>query len=430
MPIQEFDEPGLGTRLGTALGKGLSTGIERLISDKLKDIQSERLEKSGLPGVLAYLDPQTQAAYLKQYGAAQQLSAQQERAAQMQEQIAEAELGRKEFQQDAPELDQSFKEKSPEEQANLASEPHLDETSTITSAKMARPTPEQLSREAQLSTAIDNLRNKLADPTTPRNLKVGIQKRIDEKEKQLQKISDRLEDKTAAVRSEVTKNYKNSKDVLDVLKRQQELNEAGHFQTAGDLAFLQGLGIEDIDSLKHPDLQEFIKNNGVFYRQLKGLFGGRITNSEIDLFRRTIANEFQSPEGRRRVIESLRKAAKGDVVRFKTMRDLIDNNKGMPPERLEELIEIKSKKDLRKIKKEWLEELKKTPLPEAESKFVTGVKAIGGKALGGIGRGIQRAAVPALTGAAVGSLASGIGAVPGAIGGGLLGLSGLLRGPK
>lgn len=84
MPYQILPkEESFASRLGTSLGGGLGKVLEGLATDKIRQIQSQRFKQSGLPEVLAYLDPQSQAAFLKEMGAAQKM--QQAQAAEQQQ---------------------------------------------------------------------------------------------------------------------------------------------------------------------------------------------------------------------------------------------------------------------------------------------------------------------------------------------------------
>ena len=76
MPITILPKEESNQQLFAGLGSGLSGVLKGLE----KRQQRSALQEAGFPAVLASLPPQVQAAYLKQYGAAQQLANQRQQA--------------------------------------------------------------------------------------------------------------------------------------------------------------------------------------------------------------------------------------------------------------------------------------------------------------------------------------------------------------
>lgn len=403
---------GIGERIGTSLGSGIQQGLQQLSDQKMQQLQEQRLTKSGLPGVLAYLDPQVQAAYLKQYGAAQQMA---------------------QGQQSEGDLDQLLRQGlSPQQpynpQLQQAITQQMEFPATLNGIQQeSRLQPEkELSSEARLSDEVDRLRKIISDTNTKPQVASKARERLDKKEEQLEKIKSRNFKMEGSILNDITKTYQSAQNALEVIERNKKLNEAGGLTNPGTLAFLDEMGL-DIDALKSGDTQEFIKNKGPFLENLKNIFGGRITDTDLNQYMRTIANEYQSPEGRRRILLSLEKLFKGSVARYNAANDLIDENRGVIPLGFLNKVERSAKKDLDKASKEFKQEIKKKPLPEAESKLSIAGKALAGRALGRIPDALKGAAKGAATGAAYGKyFGGGPGILGGAALGGLGGLTGLI----
>jgi len=425
MAIQVFDEPGLGTRLGTSLGGGVSKGINRIIEDKLKEVQAQRLQTGGLPGVLAYLDPAAQAAHLRGYSAAQKLAGEQEAGSDIEREIQKK-------------MSSEYAGEPTEEQKQFADAYYPDAQMTKkeeSPSEVAERIPEQInkeliSREKQLGQELRLLKEESGkEGISPQKSHI-LSKRIEEKEKILDKIRDQNFTANQKIMDEVTKNAEDADELISAIKRQQKLNEKGELSTPGTLAMLEGMGI-NIEALKTNDTQEFIKNNGPFLKNLKKLFGGKVTDAELKQYMSTIANEYQTPEGRRRILLGMERTASIAKAKFSSMDSIIRQNDGIPPRDLNIKMLKHSKKEVDRLTKEWKKSLKRKPLPPLESRFVTGAKALAGKAMGSLGSVIKRAGPGALLGAGIGAAGGGgFGAVPGALGGGLLGLLGLLGGTK
>lgn len=340
--------------LSTGIGQGLSSILEGLAQGKVKQLQGQQFEQAGLPAILAQLDPQVQAAYLRQYGAAQEKY--------RKEQLEN--LGEEEIQNSL-----TAEANIPQEVDNAVEE---DEISSLTSLKESPLSNQKIK--------IDALEQRLQNKRIPTKAREKIRERFDKEKESYVKQRNRAFDKTQEIRSEITDNAQRAQEIMDVVERNLELVKSGNMNKAGTIKALENLGL-DTSALLENDTQEFIKNNSLFLKDLKSIFGGRISNSEMNAFMKGVANEYQSPEGQRRILESFKKAASAGLARFNAMDKIIDAHGGIPTETLKTDIQKVVGKDLQKIKKDYLKELRKKPLEAAESKTELVAKELGSKAL-------------------------------------------------
>lgn len=447
MALQIYNKPNPWGDLGKSIGTGLSSGLQSLAQFQLNEMQqrrqAERLKEGGLPEVLAYLDPQVQASYLREYGTAQQRS-QQEVAQNLAEQyLQQAEQGALLGEQVAP-SQQQIPPQIPQQQdlqsllmSQATQAPGISQLldsiapqqigQQLQQAAQAKPIPKMNlsdSSEARLKRTVDALDKRLLDPSVDSRAKRVLRKRKDEQEEKLTKMRDRLFDKTETVRKEITNNARNAVEMIKTLELQKDLNEKGALDTPGMLAFLDEIGLGDIDALKTGDTQAFLKSTGSFLKDLKKVFGGRITDNDIKIYLKTIPNLYQSPEGRRRIIESLLTGHRGSLVRAQEMDKIMQRNEGIPTNTLARDVDRASKDELDRLHKQYLKEIKRKELKPLESKPVAIGKALAGKTLSAAGT-LAKKAAPAIIGARLGSRLGPYGAVGGGILGGLGGLSGL-----
>lgn len=237
-----------------------------------------------------------------------------------------------------------------------------------------------------------------------------------------------LSEKEKAERFKATKEYRQS--ILDARKsarsdlrdlgRLEELNQEGKLDTAGYVQFLHNSGL-DIPALMSEDSQEFAKIQQSFLKNIKNIFGARVSNFEVEQFLKTIPSLSQTPSGRARVIANLKLMTRGSEEYYKAYEDVLRENKGVPPLDVQEQVERKIDKDKRldRIYNQFKEDLKK-PIPKGQNRIITGLQA-------GAGSSVKPLA-GAAAGALIGSIVPGIGTGLGALGGGAAALGGKLVG--
>lgn len=143
------------------------------------------------------------------------------------------------------------------------------------------------------------------------------------------------------------------------LKRMGTLLKNGKLSSPAMYNFLDvihkgiaGYGI-NLKFLMSPDSQEFEKLSTDFTKNAKDIFGSRVTQSEIQLFLKTIPTLSQSDEGKRRVIRNWKLMNEGAKLKKKAMLDIISMNGGRRPTGLEALVEKKIGPKLDKLAEDF-----------------------------------------------------------------------------
>lgn len=389
-------EESLGGRLGTGLGVGIGKTLEGLVSGKLKQMQAQQFEQSGLPGILAHLDPQVQAAYLKQFGAAQQM-------AQMQ--------GLANFAEEA-----ASNNMMPEDIAqSVGPVTAIPETpSEVFPSSIPKLQPEAPSRELRLQQEIDRLVARESDQRITPAQRLSIKSAREQREDKLASLKkERFAEAKEIMKlskedvKEIRSKASAAKQQKNDLERLIELEKDNKLDSATYDAFLTNSGL-DIAALRSPESQEFNKIVNNFVRDIKSIFGARISNQEMEQFMKTLPSLSQSPEGRKRVVSNLMRIARENEKRGQLLNKILRDNKGSLPADWQVQIEDRMGKKLDKIAQAFKKDLSR-PVPEAESALKVGAGAVAGKA------------APIALGAGIGSIVPGIGT---GVGAGLGALSG------
>lgn len=216
---------------------------------------------------------------------------------------------------------------------------------------------------------------------------------------------------TKAERKELVDKGRAARQTLTDLNRLEELEKEG-LPSPGYEEFLNRSGL-NIPALRNSSGEEFKKIAANFTKNARAYFGSRISNFELEKFLETIPALNQSPEGRKRVIANLKNIARLEVEAGKAAREIIKENKGIPPldlyERVDERIDKKAEKFAKKFKKDLARSV-----PAAPSKLATAAGATLGELAGaglrnigpiaGAGAGYYFGGRP---GAALGTLAGG-----------------------
>lgn len=224
--------------------------------------------------------------------------------------------------------------------------------------------------------------------------------------------------------NKITDNAKSAREDIKDLNRMEELEKTGKLDTPGYVEFLKKSHM-DIPALMNPESEEFQKLSQSFMRNAKTSFGGRVSNFEVEQFLKTIPTLSLSPEGRKRVISSLKYLKQMDLEYNNAMKDVIKDNKGVPPYTLQSLIDDKVEKKQDSLYKKFKEDLAR-PVPKAQNKAVTALQSVLGGAIGTIPSALKGAVKGGLAGAGVGAMGGPVGAGGGAALGALGGLTGLL----
>ncbi len=236
---------------------------------------------------------------------------------------------------------------------------------------------------------------------------------------------------TLPYREKVLEAEQTSREALRSIKEAQELEKSGEFPSQQFASFLKGAEWEDVPGFLSGKAEAYNKILANFQRGAKDIYGGRITNFEMEQFLKTIPTLQHTPEGRARIWSMMKNYYRGGKEVAKLEREVIRENGGKPPQDLHERVNEK----FRPISKQLSKRFKKD-LEEAEKLASSYSSRFGSAASYGLGKAVKAlpgvlggAAKGALTGAAAGSvfpglgtgLGAGLGAGVGALGGGGLG---------
>lgn len=165
---------------------------------------------------------------------------------------------------------------------------------------------------------------------------------------------------TLPVYKEITKASKSADDSDKRLDRIKLLAEKGSLGIPiANSVFkaitkgVMGYGI-DLTSFMTADAQELDKLSQDFIKGAKDVFPGRVTDTDLNAYMRTIPNLSQSRAGMLRLVNSMKSFNEAARIRNKTMNDIIKENKGRPVD-LEAQIEERAKPELDRLSKEFLE---------------------------------------------------------------------------
>lgn len=410
--------PSIGELFGTGLGQGLGSGLQQLAQQKLQQIQQRNLgqvlKAANLPQEYAYAPESILKELIKSnvkqtgndlYGLAQaELGGY---APQQQQQLEQLLMPQAEQQNPMNVMDflgqgQPVSPVNQQLQQRQPVQPEVQQPS--------QPTMEQRRQ----------IVNKyLADPRLSPSQKESLQKELHHLEDQdlkKQIYADKLRSsafkETKEERKEIINKARAARQNIQDLNRLEELNNEGKLDTPGYLEFLKRSGL-DIPALMNPESQEFQKITQTFLRDAKTYLGARISNFELEQFLKTIPSLSQSPEGRKRVIANLKNINRTALAYNDALKEVMKENKGIPPYDLAEQIDDRISPKLDKISKKLKEDLAK-PVPEGQGGFTTAIQSLAGNAFGRLPK--------AAAGAGIGYKFAG---PYGALAGGLAGLSGL-----
>lgn len=102
-----------------------------------------------------------------------------------------------------------------------------------------------------------------------------------------------------------------------------------------------------------PDTQEFEKLSAEFIRDVKSIFGSRITNLDLETFLKSIPTLENTDFGKKAIIKNMRIFNKGKEARVKVMNDIIKENGGKRPFDLHAQVEERVAPMLDRISKQF-----------------------------------------------------------------------------
>lgn len=115
---------------------------------------------------------------------------------------------------------------------------------------------------------------------------------------------------------------------------------------------LWGVGI-NLTSLQGADSEEFRKLSNDMMKNVKEFVGNRVTNSELEMFLKTIPTLSNSDEGKIRIIHNLELFNKAHTEKYKIMNEIMEENDGMRPRNFETEVEKRYKPIQEAVSKEF-----------------------------------------------------------------------------
>lgn len=245
--------------------------------------------------------------------------------------------------------------------------------------------------------------------------------------KELQREKEHAFSATANLRKEIGDKAKAARDRLEDIKLQRQLDDSGKLDSAGYVEFLKRADL-DIPALLNPESQLYNKIAQGYQRDAKTLYGGQVTNNEIDQLMRAVPTLSSSRKGRQLLYPVLERFQDDQIAYENAEKAIIKENRGVPPLDLQEQISDRiapmMKKNAEKVRAEIQRIVKY--VEDDENPLTTALQATAGELVGGLKKAVPGAAKGALKGAVAGSFIPGLGTTGGAILGGLGGASGLI----
>lgn len=148
--------------------------------------------------------------------------------------------------------------------------------------------------------------------------------------------------------------FKGTKNQEAILNQMGELAESDHLTTPAMDSLLGKMGIP-LGVLNNPDSEEFVKLSNNLTRDITKFYGARINQTEFINFLQQIPTLSNSPEGRKRVIENLKRMLEPNKLEYQTMKEIMAENGGVAPANLNFLVTERMEPKL----DEWASEINK-----------------------------------------------------------------------
>jgi len=340
-----LDRPGFGAQLGTSLGGGLGKAFEALASQKLEDMQRRSQQQRQARGLRA-LFPEGQAEQLAEFDPLVLREILKQQLPMMQEaklsSLVENILGGVEGDMPA-QMDQS-------EEVSITEKPGMVEERVKETVKPTAP-------GALAAQGIERLEEALKRPDMPDSQKARLRAKIEERQDRFDKQQDAIDKKTSAFAEKINTDYEAAQAGDQRLGRMRELINSGQLtnpmwasllDTAENFIPVLGVGLNLKGSLS-PESQEFDKLSKDFLKDVKKVFGARVTQQEVQQFLKTIPTLSQSDEGKLRVLHNIQLFNEASSAKKKAFDEILKENKGFRPANIEQLVQNRAKKDLDKI---------------------------------------------------------------------------------
>jgi hypothetical protein len=349
------ESPGLGALLGSGLGSGLGQGLNALAQSKLSSAMQRHQAMQSAKGLaalgipfeqahsIALLPQDLQSLVLKNYLQGAESSGLDQALAGI------LGTGSEQVQQREDQgIQQLLQQVAPQQQQQRG--PELTGKDALLNAiqdYQTRQNPQQ-----QNPTQINSIPtsqgpqkvNSLVEAITKPRLKPEHKLKVAELQQKNQQANRKLN------HDYITKVYNaeratNQED--KVLKRVIAIREGGQARTAAMTQALKELGI-DYQGLKNNDTLELEKLGSWFLQGASDLFGGRVSNQQMQVRLRQVPNDLQTDEGAKLLANQMLLNNESKHAEAKAIRDIIEENGGEPPWDLQ----IKAAKRVEKIEED------------------------------------------------------------------------------
>lgn len=397
------DRPDPGLQWAQMVGGGLTSGLQGLVQRKMQQAQTQR-------GLESLMGP-SQAAALSGLSPdlLKMIIPQQMKAAQTQQMIQSL-AGDQQFAPQQPALDQQLPiqdagMQQPVDQLGVSPVQFEDglavpaETAQIQpqlrgiEALQGRPFSynQELAKGLALTGGDTKLASKMAD--SAQKIHEQTRKEGAERKKFLTEQENKMWDKADPFINAAMSSAEKAKTSNQDLKRLIEVDK--DLTSPGYNAFLENSGF-NIDALKDPSSTEFNSIKMNFMRNMKEIFGGNVSNTEVTAFLKTLPDLSQSPEGRKRVISNMMRLNNMAIQKNKAIKQAIQQNRGVPSRDIRFKVDKIMKSRTNKVMNQFRKDLAR-PVPKFSTmdKIITSGAAATGAVLG---------AVPKLIGGLTGAL--------------------------
>lgn len=349
--------PGLGALLGSSLGTGLGAGFNQLAQNKLNQLLQRQQATQSAKGLaalgipmeqahqIALLPQELQSVILKNYlqGA--------ESAGLDQALAGVLGTGAEEVQaQEDQGLQQLLQQPQAQKRVLPSSNPLLDAIEEYQARQAplqekTTPTPTKTGEPQKASSLKDVLLRPRLSPEHKLKVAALQQQRQMHKEKLSAKEQEEVSKETKPAYEEINKHAKAAKENNIRLGRMEQLLNEGHLDPAIWSSAIDAIGHGifgaslDLSFLETADAQEFKKLSNDFVKSAKDYFGSRLTDTDLKTFLKTVPNLSQTDEGKRRVINNLKRFNDIALLKRKAANEVIQENGGKRPRNFEELVD-------------------------------------------------------------------------------------------
>lgn len=394
MPQIINEGPGLGALLGSSLGTGLGAGLNQLAQNKLNQLlnrQQAAQTSVGLSALriperqaqkIAMLSPELQAIVVKNYLQGAESSGLDQALGGV------LGTGAQEVQQEEQQGLQQLLQQEPQRQQRnplMPNNPLLDaieqyqaRQGPLQQQRETTPTPTKTTEAPKANTFEDILLRPRLSPEHKLKVAALQQQRQMHKEKLSAREQEKVSEETKPAYEEINKHARAAKENNIRLGRMETLINEGKLDNPIYSSLLDAIGHGifgagiDLSALQTADSQEFKKLSNDFVKSAKDYFGSRLTDTDLKTFLKTVPNLSQTDEGKRRVINNLRRFNEVALLKRQAANEVINENGGKRPRNFEELVDDKVEKEVDKIAQDFKKGLDTSTTPERPQRAPTG----------------------------------------------------------